>query len=57
MSEGMKMLLVLIGISTAGVLFLIWMQLAQINYKLDEFRRLYRQDQDRREEGDEWKDA
>jgi hypothetical protein len=53
MSDGIRMLFVLIGISTAGVLFLIWMQLAQINFKLDEFRRLYRQDQDRREEGDE----
>jgi flagellar biosynthesis/type III secretory pathway M-ring protein FliF/YscJ len=46
----MTIILAAIGFAIVVLLFWIWMELVQI-------RRLYRQDQDRREEGDEWKDA
>lgn len=57
MSDGVSMLLILSGFGIAGLLFMIWMDLVQVNAKLDELRRLFRREQDRREEGDEWKDV
>jgi hypothetical protein len=46
----MTIVVAVIGFFIVCLLFQIWIELVQI-------RRLYRQDQDRREEGDEWKDA
>jgi hypothetical protein len=49
----MTSVLAVIGFAIACFLFMIWMAIMDLGVKIDEVRRL----SNRREEGDEWKDA